>query len=42
MGRDKKVENARMRFVLAHRIGAAFTSADVPESAVRAVLTRDG
>ena len=42
MGRDKKVENARLRFVLAHHIGAAFTSADVPESALRAVLTRNG
>ncbi len=41
MGRDKKVENARLRFVLAHRIGAAFISADVPETAVRAVLARD-
>ncbi len=39
MGRDKKVENARLRFVLAHRIGEAFVSADVPEDAVRAVLT---
>ena len=27
MGRDKKVENARLRFVLARRIGDAFTSA---------------
>ena len=27
MGRDKKVENARLRFVLAQRIGDAFTSA---------------
>jgi 3-dehydroquinate synthase len=42
MGRDKKVENARRRFVLAQRIGAAFVSADVPEAAVRAVLARDG
>ena len=42
MRRDKKVENARLRFVLAQRIGAAFTSADVPEEAVRAVLGRDG
>ena len=41
MGRDKKVENARLRFVLARRIGAAFTSADVPEAAVRAVLAED-
>jgi 3-dehydroquinate synthase len=42
MGRDKKVENARLRFVLAHGIGQAFTSADVPEAAVRAVLAGDG
>ena len=41
MGRDKKVENAKLRFVLAHRIGAAFTSGDVPEAAVRAVLAQD-
>ena len=42
MGRDKKVENQRLRFVLARRIGDAFISADVPESEVRAVLTRHG
>jgi 3-dehydroquinate synthase len=42
MGRDKKVENARLRFVLARRIGEAFTTADVPEAAVRAVLAEDG
>ena len=30
MGRDKKVEDGRLRFVLARRIGEAFTSADVP------------
>ena len=39
MGRDKKVENARLRFVLARRIGEAFTSGDVPETTVRDVLT---
>jgi 3-dehydroquinate synthase len=41
MGRDKKVENARLRFVLARGIGDAFVSADVPEAAVREVLTAD-
>jgi 3-dehydroquinate synthase len=41
MGRDKKVENARLRFVLARRIGDAFVSADVPEAAVREVLADD-
>ena len=42
MARDKKVEDARLRFVLARRIGDAFTSADVPATAVRAVLAEDG
>ncbi len=42
MARDKKVEAARIRFVLARRIGEAFTSADVPSEAVRAVLAEDG
>jgi 3-dehydroquinate synthetase len=42
MGRDKKVENARLRFVLVRRIGEAFTSAEVPETAVRDVLGGDG
>ena len=41
MGRDKKVEAARIRFVLARRIGEAFTSADVPPETVRTVLTED-
>lgn len=39
MGRDKKVENARLRFVLARGIGDAFVSADVPDAAVREVLS---
>lgn len=39
MGRDKKVENQRLKFVLARRIGDAFTSGDVPQDAVRAALT---
>ena len=42
MARDKKVEADRIRFVLARRIGEAFTSADVPGEAVRAVLAEDG
>jgi 3-dehydroquinate synthase len=42
MGRDKKVENARLKFVLVRGIGEAFVSGDVPEAAVRAVLARDG
>jgi 3-dehydroquinate synthase len=41
MARDKKVEGARIRFVLARRIGDAFTSADVPTEAVRAILAED-
>jgi 3-dehydroquinate synthase len=41
MGRDKKVEDARLRFVLARRIGDAFTTADVPHAAVREVLAED-
>ena len=42
MGRDKKVEDGRLRFVLARSIGDAFTSNEVPEAAVRAVLAEDG
>jgi 3-dehydroquinate synthase len=42
MGRDKKVESARLRFVLARGIGDAFVSGDVPEGAVRATLAEDG
>lgn len=42
MGRDKKVAGGRVRFVLARGIGAAFTSADVPETELRAVLAWDG
>lgn len=41
MGRDKKVENRRLRFVLARRIGAAFTASEVPEAALRAVLSAE-
>jgi 3-dehydroquinate synthase len=38
MGRDKKVQDARLRFILLRRIGDAYLSADVPEAAVREVL----
>ena len=41
MAKDKKVEGARLRFVLAHRIGKAFTSGDVPTEAVLATLAED-
>jgi 3-dehydroquinate synthase len=41
MGRDKKVEGARPRFVLARGIGDAFAGVDAPEEAVRAVLEED-
>ncbi|MFO1050189.1 MAG: 3-dehydroquinate synthase [Geminicoccaceae bacterium] len=41
MGRDKKVEASRIRFVLSRGIGKAFTSAEVPEEAVRTVLAQD-
>jgi 3-dehydroquinate synthase len=38
MGRDKKVESGRMRFVLLRSIGDAFVHADVPLAEVAAVL----
>ena len=38
MGRDKKVRDAQLRFILLRRIGDAYLSADVPEAAVREVL----
>ena len=41
MGRDKKVEDAKLRFVLARRIGDAFTSAEVPLPVLREVLAED-
>jgi 3-dehydroquinate synthetase len=41
MARDKKVDGARLTFVLARQIGEAFTSADVPAEAVREVLAED-
>lgn len=40
MARDKKAEAGRIAFVLARRLGEAFTSRDVPADAVRAVLAR--
>ncbi|MEO1732756.1 MAG: 3-dehydroquinate synthase, partial [Pseudomonadota bacterium] len=38
MAQDKKVINGQLRFILAHRIGAAFVTSDVPPDAVRSVL----
>ncbi|WP_135447088.1 3-dehydroquinate synthase [Tabrizicola caldifontis] len=38
MGQDKKVQDGRLRFILAHGIGRAFVAEDVPGDAVRAVL----
>jgi shikimate kinase/3-dehydroquinate synthase len=42
MRRDKKMQDGRLKFVLVHGIGAAFTASDVPEDAVAAVLRRAG
>ncbi len=41
MAKDKKVEGTKLRFVLAHGIGAAFTSSEVPTEAVVATLAED-
>jgi 3-dehydroquinate synthase len=41
MAKDKKMEGARLRFVLARRIGEAFTSGEVPTEAVLATLAED-
>jgi len=38
MAQDKKVVDGRMRFVLAHDIGAAFVSDAVPPETLLAVL----
>ena len=38
MGQDKKVVEGQMRFILAHDIGRAFVTADVPPDALRALL----
>lgn len=42
MGRDKKVEQGLLKLVLVRRIGEAFTTAEVPEAELRAVLAEDG
>jgi shikimate kinase/3-dehydroquinate synthase len=42
MKRDKKMRDGRLHFVLAHGIGQAFTSADVQEEAVSALLRDEG
>ncbi len=42
MQRDKKMQDGRLSFVLAHGIGKAFTTRDVPAEAVREVLLADG
>ena len=39
MGQDKKVIDGRLRFILAHGIGAAFVAEDVPPAVVAEVLT---
>ena len=38
MAQDKKVLDGHLRFILAHRIGAAFVTGDVPIDAVHALL----
>ena len=38
MGQDKKVIDGRLRFILAHGIGAAFVAEDVPPAVVAEVL----
>ena len=38
MAQDKKVQDGKLRFILARGIGAAFITSDVPPEAVRAVL----
>ena len=42
MGRDKKVKDGRITFVLARGIGGAFTARDIPAAEVRAVLHAAG
>ncbi len=39
MGQDKKVQDGRLRFILARGIGDAFITSDVPSAAVLAVLS---
>jgi 3-dehydroquinate synthase len=38
MAQDKKVLDGKLRFILAHGIGRAFVTSDVPMDAVRDVL----
>jgi 3-dehydroquinate synthase len=38
MAQDKKVQDGKLRFILARGIGDAFITSDVPPEAVRAVL----
>ena len=38
MAQDKKVKDGKLTFILAHRIGDAFITQDVPIDAVDAVL----
>jgi 3-dehydroquinate synthase len=42
MARDKKVENSRLRFILAHGIGDAFIHGDVPPGEVQALFEERG
>jgi shikimate kinase/3-dehydroquinate synthase len=42
MRRDKKMRDGRLTFVLARGIGQAFTTAEVPEDAVTALLRDEG
>ena len=39
MGQDKKVLDGKLRFILAHGIGKAFVTSDVPHEMVHAVLS---
>ena len=41
MGQDKKVDDGKLRFILARGIGKAFVADDVPHDMVLSVL-RDG
>ena len=42
MGRDKKMRDGRLAFVLSRGIGQAFTSREVPQAAVAALLLDEG
>jgi len=42
MKQDKKMQSGRLKFILTHGIGHAFTSTDVPETAVEATLRANG